>query len=91
MLLRGMNEKNKKYFIIKKDVWTNEKTVYTIMNEDEPLSLEATIKKLLAYDELNRNKKSVSYHSLEISSDLLTKAENKKNSNGEVKQLSLFP
>lgn len=86
-----MNEKNKKYFIIKKDVWTNEKTVYTIMNEDEPLSLEATIKKLLAYDELNKDKKSVSYHSLEISPDLLTKAENKKNSTGEVKQLSLFP
>lgn len=86
-----MTEKNKKYFIIEKSILYGGRIVFKIMNEDEPLSLEATIKKLLAYDELNKDKKSVSYHSLEISFDILTEAENKKNSNGEVKQLTLFP
>ena len=80
-----MTDINKKYFIIKKTEWGHQKPTFEIM-KDRPFDMTDATRNILAYDQLNDNKKTT-YHLLEVSSDITDEV--KKNSNGEGKQLSL--
>ena len=77
---------DKKYFIIRKTEWGHQKSTFEIM-KDRPFNMTDATRNILAYDQLNDNKKTT-YHLLEVSSDITDEV--KKNSNGEGKQLSLF-
>ena len=66
---KEMNDK--KFFIVKKEAWTWG-TQYTI-HDHKQYDLTTAVKKLLALDTLNEDRKQISYHLQEVNFSMVDK------------------
>ncbi len=62
---------DKKFFIVKKEAWTWG-TQYTI-HDHKQYDLTTAVKKLLALDTLNEDRKQISYHLQEVNFSMVDK------------------
>ena len=67
-----MIDKNKKFFIIRKTKYDYQHDNYSV-HDDNMYDLTTAVKKLLALDTLNEDRKRVSYHLQEVNFSMVDK------------------